>query len=209
MPVLDNRMVETLETGQLAILIFDKNSIAVPANERACWLRQELGDSSNLEVQVVYAPPEIESILSHSLLASLRIDRVLCSEKYSEELAEKLGAQHDSSPTALWAAHDASPDLSDRVASRVKTPFQTELTFSPQASPDEKIETERVIKAADLRLCPLILTTFSNMTGSEYGSPQVSRPVAGAHAMGRAGIPIASHRGASPSCSGISRLRCR
>lgn len=66
-PVLHNGLVEMfkqiLATEQLAVLIFDKTSIAVPANERACWLRRELNDSDNLEVQVVYAPLE----LSHNL----------------------------------------------------------------------------------------------------------------------------------------------
>lgn len=163
-PVLHNGMIDMFKrelagVRKLAVLIFDKTSIAVPANERAWWLRKALEDPDTLEVQVVYGPARTESILSHDLVKSLSIDRVLCSEPYSRELAEALGAQHHTSCTLpnenevgladsmLQSPSAHTSHMPDAVARRLVQPFRRELPFAPAPSASDLRETESVIKS--------------------------------------------------------------
>ncbi|MDF1797198.1 MAG: hypothetical protein P1U63_11750 [Coxiellaceae bacterium] len=55
-------IAETLKSRQLLILLFDRDGIAVPANERALWILNHFNHVDNLQVKVVYGAPEVESL---------------------------------------------------------------------------------------------------------------------------------------------------
>lgn len=67
----------SLERGKTFVLLFDRDSIAVPANERASWIRHHFEHNPNLEVRVAYAAPETPeySYLTTQIPGDIQITR--------------------------------------------------------------------------------------------------------------------------------------
>lgn len=108
----------SLKQGQVYVLLFDKDSIAVPANERALWILNHFNHSANLEVRVAYgAPSEVEAkdprfiqFIQQQLPTDIKIIEVNCANEYSKKLADALGCSWRSPITnqVSWQEHEFS-----------------------------------------------------------------------------------------------------
>lgn len=50
-------IADSLSRGKTLVLVYDRDIIQIPANERAAWIRHHFNHHPNLEVRVAYAPP--------------------------------------------------------------------------------------------------------------------------------------------------------
>lgn len=87
-----------LNQGKLLVLVYDRDSIAVPANERAMWIREYFRHQSNLEVRVAYGPPPEHAgnevylnYINRQLPSDIRVKSIHCNNPYSDFLAKSLG----------------------------------------------------------------------------------------------------------------------
>lgn len=87
-----------LDKGNALVLVYDRDSISVPANERAMWIRRQFNFNPALEVRVAYGPPAEKeggealyaSYIKKQIPKDVTINSVRCNNSYSQYLAKDL-----------------------------------------------------------------------------------------------------------------------
>lgn len=146
-------MIEAaLQERKLLVIVYDRDSIAVPANERAMWIREHFKHHPHLEVRVAYGPPpegaghetHYPSYIKKQLPADVQVISVHCKNPYSSLLAEGLRVPFVAQPGMGFkeledrikqdpASHESfiSPIAIRRILSPFKTTIDAE-TFAKQ-----------------------------------------------------------------------------
>jgi len=137
-----NAIQAGLSKGKVLTIVYDRDSIMVPANERAMWIREHFKNNANLEVRVAYGPPpekdhnesEFISYIKKQLPNNVQVGSVRCSNLYSALLAKDLNVPFLPSPDLkdikpLEEAIKRDPNahkhlLLPAVAKRVISPFR-------------------------------------------------------------------------------------
>lgn len=86
-----------LDEGRVLVLLYDRDSIVVPANERAMWIRSHLRHHPNLEVRVAYGAPvdkpgsetQFIDYIKKQIPEGMRVSSIRCGHRYSALLAQK------------------------------------------------------------------------------------------------------------------------
>lgn len=133
---------EGLNRGKMFVLVYDRDSISVPANERAMWIREHFKHHTQLEVRVVYgAPAEKEgneaqqaSYLKRQIPSDVQISSVHCNHSYSSMLAKELGVSCINSSRVTVNENAIKQNLAvnkdllfPKIANRVISPFQNTI----------------------------------------------------------------------------------
>lgn len=95
-------IAKSLQRSKTLVMVYDRDNIATPANERATWIRRHFQHDQNLEVRVVYGAPTITqenaatvtTFLQKRIPNSLKISSVCCEQPYSQALAKSLKANY-------------------------------------------------------------------------------------------------------------------
>lgn len=100
---------------QLFVVVNDRNTIQIPANERAHWIRKAFNHDQRLQVMVVYGAAELSdksALLNYSKLIQTKLPKIIdfsslyCQNHYSPVLAQLLSLPHyktanTDNPTAI------------------------------------------------------------------------------------------------------------
>lgn len=89
-----------LRDGHVLVLIYDRDSIIVSANERAMWVREHFKHHQDLEVRVAYGAPleqpgseaVFSTFIKKQLPSYMTITSVRCNNFYSKKLSDDLQA---------------------------------------------------------------------------------------------------------------------
>lgn len=88
----------SLKKGKTFILVFDRDNISVPANERAMWIREYFQHHPDLEVRIAYSPPPEKEgnqeryvpYIKKQLSPHIQVTAVGCGNHYSALLSQAL-----------------------------------------------------------------------------------------------------------------------
>lgn len=120
------------EHGQALVILYDRDSISVPANERSEWIRRHFKDDDRLEVRVAYAPPpevgeegysseKYLSYLHRQIPEHIKVDSVCCDNEYSKLFAKKMGIKY--SGATLREDTDKKQELVPEAYENIKDRF--------------------------------------------------------------------------------------
>lgn len=124
-----------IQSQQLFVVVNDRNTIQIPANERAHWIRKEFKNDPRLQVMVLYGASELnndESLRSYSKLIQTKLpkaitfSKVLCQHHYSPLLAQLLGVAHKQVAVQAESVPIVKGDKQSRFSQR--------MTFYPDES---------------------------------------------------------------------------
>lgn len=132
----------SLNRGKTFVIVFDRDTISVPANERAMWIREHFLHNPDLEVRVAYGAPSetspdktaFSTYIKKQLPDNISVTKVRCDHFYSEHLAGSLNALSDPSPELhnhVKVVDDIKQDtaaskdlLLPEIAARIIHPFK-------------------------------------------------------------------------------------
>lgn len=128
--------------SQLLVVVNDRNTIQIPANERAHWIRKEFNNHPRLQVMVVYGAAELnddKALLSYSQLIqskrphTVTFSTVWCQNQYSPLLAQLLRLPHEAVPIANPGSI-IKGDTTNRFTQPIEFPEKVEQEKSSQAA---------------------------------------------------------------------------
>lgn len=132
-----------LKLASVLVMVFDRDAIPVPANERAMWIREYFNHDPRLEVRICYGAPnhdetsKMVSFLRKQIPQHITVASVNCHNTFSDKLASMLGAEFhgfeqsaalDSALAQLKSSpekhqHLLIPSLVERVINRFSHPI--------------------------------------------------------------------------------------
>lgn len=154
-------ITESLSKSKVFVIIYDRDTIPVPANERATWIREYFKHNPNLEIRIAYGPPgekvtnpeTYANYIKKQLPEQVVVSSVRCDHSYSPALAKLLNVPFQPSESlkdALLIEHfikntnkDPNGVLFDFVRKRVFSSFGR-LINSQEFEQQYKQEAEKI-----------------------------------------------------------------